>query len=420
LSVKALQFFPGWALRPRALRSTTCRANPNTPTEDQSFQINLPQGDPIVLTIGKSLAYIRQSELPLRAAPLVINGKIWLPIFSLAPMLGAATRLDPETGTLHVNPTVQSVELFSAKGYTVMTIKASAPLRAGSVLMGTMDDPPKVYFDFQGFSMGFDAFNSTGERIVSGGLGPVERARAGMFESFPDKTRVVLDLKKTMKTVVQPLPDKTLFAMVLVPPGSSARPDFSDPQPRPTGLNDTLRGVTIVVDAGHGGHDSGARGAKSIEKNHALDISKRLRNNLVARGATVLMTRETDNFISLQSRVDFANSRRADIFLSVHINSFRPTSAGTETFFYTGHSAALAREVHQELAQATGLPNRGVSQARFYVIRNTWMPSILTETAFISNPKEEALLMNPAWREKIAKGMAQGVANYVTRYGVRK
>jgi N-acetylmuramoyl-L-alanine amidase len=168
------------------------------------------------------------------------------------------------------------------------------------------------------------------------------------------------------------------------------------------------------------GHDSGARGKQSLEKSHALDIAKRLRNNLVARGATVLMTRETDNFISLQGRVDFANSRRADIFVSVHINSFRSTSAGTETFFWTGQSAGLAREVHQELAKATGLPNRGVSQARFYVIRNTWMPSILTETAFISNPREEALLINPAWRDKVARGMAQGVANYVERYGVRK
>jgi N-acetylmuramoyl-L-alanine amidase len=394
--------------------------NPNTPTTEQAFQINLPQGDPIVLTVGKSMAYIKQAEQPLRAAPLVISGKIWLPIFSLAPMLGAAVRLDPSDGTLHVNPTIQSVELFSAKGYTVMTIKASAPLRAGGALMGTMDDPPKVYFDFQGYSMGFDAFNSTGERIVSAGLGPVEKARAGMFESFPDKTRVVLDLKKKMNAVVQPLPDKTLFAIVLVPPGGSARPNVTNVKPGPTGLRDQLRGITIVVDAGHGGHDSGARGKKSVEKSHALDIAKRLRNNLVARGATVLMTRETDNFISLQGRVDFANSRRADIFFSVHINSFRSTSSGTETFFWTGQSAALAREVHQELARATGLPNRGVSQARFYVIRNTWMPSILTETAFISNAREEALLVSPAWREKVARGMAQGVANYVERYGIRR
>ena len=171
-----------------------------------------------------------------------------------------------------------------------------------------------------------------------------------------------------------------------------------------------------MVDAGHGGHDSGARGARSVEKNHTLEIAQRVRRHLEALGATVMMTRDTDHFISLQSRVDYANARRADIFFSVHINSFRSTSSGTETFFWTAQSASLAREVQKELVRATGLPNRGVSQARFYVIRKTSMPSVLTETAFISNSREEAKLMDPQFRERVAKGMAQGIANYANRY----
>lgn len=385
--------------------------NLNTPTEDQIFQINLAQGAPIVLTVGKSVALIGGEEQQLRAAPLVMGGKIWLPLYSIAPLLGASPRLTPD-GTLQLNPTVQSVEMFPAKGYTVLTIKTSAPIRPGDILMGTTENPPKLYIDFRGYSMGFDATYSSNQRNVSEGLNEVKTVRAGMFQSFPDTTRVVMDLTKEMQSLVQPLPDKTIFALLLSPVGGPKIKVVGDPQPPPG----SLRGLKIVVDAGHGGKDGGASGARSREKDHTLDISKRLKKYLEARDATVLMTREDDSYPTLQGRVDFANSRRADLFISVHINSFRSTSAGTETFFWTAQSAAFAREVHKELAKATGLPNRGVTQTRFFVIRKTNMPSVLTETAFISNPREEALLVTPAFRDRVAKGMAQGIANYVSRY----
>ncbi|MBV9864474.1 MAG: N-acetylmuramoyl-L-alanine amidase [Abitibacteriaceae bacterium] len=393
--------------------------NPNTPTEDRIFQINLPSGPPIVLTVGKETAYINNEPQQLRAAPLVIKDKIWLPIFSLAPLMGASTRLEPD-GTLHLNPTVQSVELFPVKDMVALTIKTSCPIAPGNVLMGTLDDPPKIYLDFQGYSMGFDAGNSSYERVVSKGLGVVDKVRAGVFQSFPDITRVVLDLKKDMKGVSQPLPDKTLFAFILVPPGRDAPSTVTTAIPASavtdTVANGSLRGLTIVVDAGHGGGDLGATGAKSREKDFNLDIARRVRNNLMARGANVLMTRDGDYFVTLQGRVDFANSRRADIFFSVHINSFQPASNGTATYYYTAPSLALAREVQKELAEATGLKDRGVYQERFFVVRKTLMPSVLTECAFISNTTEEALLLNPTWRERVARGMTQGIVNYVQHY----
>lgn len=393
--------------------------NPNTPTQDKFFQINLPNSPPIVLTVGKETAYINNVPQQLRAAPLVIKDKIWLPIFSLAPLLGAATRLEPD-GTLHLNPTVQSVELFPVKDTVALTIKTSAPIQPGQVLMGTMDDPPKLYLDFTGYSMGFDAGNSSYERVVSKGLGTVQRVRAGIFQSFPDITRVVLDLKGGMKGVAQPMPDKTLFAFILVPPGGSAPPPATPPttpvmSAAPTGPN-SLRGLTIVVDAGHGGDDFGALGAHSQEKFFNLDIARRVRSNLMARGANVLMTRDGDYFVTLQGRVDFANSRKADLFFSVHINSFHASSSGTATYFYTTPSLVLAQEVNKELVKATGLKDRGIYQERLFVTRKTLMPSVLTECAFISNPTEEALLLKPQWRDRVAQGMAQGIANYVKHY----
>jgi len=198
-------------------------------------------------------------------------------------------------------------------------------------------------------------------------------------------------------------------------PGTSTPGATTISNDQPTG-NGSLKGMTIVVDAGHGGHDSGAPGKKSLEKNHALDIAKRLTRYLRSMGARVLMTRDDDTFISLQGRVAFANSHKADIFISVHLNSFNNTAGGTETYYYTSHSKALANEVQRSLAAASGLSNRGVKTARYYVIRHTNMPAVLTESCFISNPHEEDLVMQPGYRDKLARGMAQGIANYVKKY----
>lgn len=388
------------------------------PQKNQFFQLNFPpetQTPPLVFAVGRSVAYVEKEPYALRAAPLVIKNKLWLPIFSIAPLLGASPRLDA-SGTLYVNPTIQSVELFEVKGVLALTVKASAPIPEGKILMGTIEDPPKVYFDFTGFSMGFDAGNTTAERTVAGGLGDVQKIRAGLFQGFPDTTRVVLDLKDELKVATQPLPDKSLFAVLVYNPNRRpGTPSQVSLPPDPPGIG-SLRGIKIVVDPGHGDHDYGATGQSSAEKNHNLDIGKRLYQKLQNMGATVWMTRYDDTFISLQGRVDFAHRHDADIFFSVHINSYQSTSSGTETYYYTGQSRALANEVHKELIKATGLPDRGVRSARFFVIRKTRMPSILTETAFISNPTEEKKLMDPAFRERVATAMARGVANYAARY----
>ncbi len=417
------------------------QGNLNTPTETQSFQLNLAPRPPIILTVGQATAYVAGQEQQLRAAPLVIGNKIYLPVFSIAPLLGAAVRLEPD-GTLDITPTIQSVEVFPAQGYTVVTVKTSARIPEGAVLKGTLDNPPKLYFDFSGYSMGFDAVNSTGERVVSTGLNDVQQVRAGMPQSFPDVTRIAIDLKRDIASqiTVQPLPDRTMFAVLIpnsqtkIPPGEVTIPGPNDERVQPTG--GSLRGVTIVIDAGHGGYDSGAPGSailqsssaikgvsygvtRSAEKHYTLDMARRLRADLEARGATVLMTRDGDYFVTLPGRVDFANSHHADIFFSIHIDSYLRSSTGTTTHFYTAQSLPLAREVQSELARATGVKSRGVEQSRFFVIRKTWMPSVLTESCFITNPGEEAMLMNPNWRQRVANGMAQGISNYVRKYGVR-
>ena len=404
--------------------------NPQTPTEDVYFQLNLPGDDakPIVMAVGKRVAYIDHTEKPLSAPPFVIKDKVtkedklWLPILSLAPLIGAAPRLAPD-GTLHLNPTIQSVELFLVKGVPALTIKTSAPIPDGGPLnggpqIGTIDDPNRIYIDFPGYALGLDAINTATPRVVAPGVGEVEQARAGLFQQFPDTARVTLDLKTSMRYTLQTMPDRTIFAMVIFDPTKTPQTTATPPQ----NLNVSLQGLTVVVDAGHGGHDSGARGAKSLEKNHALDIARRLRDELDKRGATVLMTRDADYFVTLQGRCDFANSRQADLFISCHIDSVDNNSSatGSTTYYTTATSQLFAREVQNELAKATGLRSKGIIQRGLYVTRNTNMPSVLTETCYISNPREEKTLMDANFRQRVAAGLAQGISNYIARYGKPK
>lgn len=381
----------------------------NAPIENDYFQINRPGQKPIVMRMGQAKAWIDKNEQTLRAAPLVVGTKIYVPVFSIAPLLGASTRLN-DAGTLVLSPTVESVEIFPIRDTIAITIKTSKPLPKGLKFnsMKAPDGSSRLYIDFPGYALGFDALGTTTERVVSSGSGDVLRARAGMPSKFPDITRVTLDLKRNLTGTVTPTKDPTIFAFVVTNP---------DPRAGYSNVYKPLNGLTIVLDAGHGGYDSGALGPRTREKDHTLDLIQRLAGNLRSRGANVLLTRSGDYFVSLQGRVDFANTRRADLFISIHNNaSDSPASRGTETFFYTAQSVGLAREIHKELCKGTGLYNRGIDQKRFVVIRKTWMPSVLLEVAFVTNPREEGLLSSPDWCQRVAESVTRGVINYNTVY----
>lgn len=203
----------------------------------------------------------------------------------------------------------------------------------------------------------------------------------------------------------------------------------------------------VAIDAGHGGGDSGAVGILSAgtptgltprvdsqgrtviyEKDVNLDIGLRLDALLRAQGGRTLLTRTQDlaggdrpyttEGADLRARADLANAAGVDLFISVHNNYLAETTSGTETFhFYYSSEAArtLARDVHSEVVRALGLPDRGVKAAGFSVLRNTTMPAILVEGAFLSNPGEALLLADPAVRQRIAEAIGRGIVAYAAR-----
>lgn len=189
---------------------------------------------------------------------------------------------------------------------------------------------------------------------------------------------------------------------------------------------ENLAGHRIVLDPGHGGSDSGARGHNGLmEKTATLAISKNVADILRGSGAVVTMTRDSDKDVygpmasdrdELQARVDVGNASAGnEIFVSIHCDAFTsPTAHGTSTFYYQSshRGRLLAEAIHQAIVEETGLASRGAKTARFYVLRNSAMPATLIETAFISNYQEEALLGDPDFQYKLAVAICRGISQY--------
>lgn len=205
---------------------------------------------------------------------------------------------------------------------------------------------------------------------------------------------------------------------VTTPSGTTTEPAFTP----------GLKGKIIALDAGHGGSDTGAIGPTGVtEKGVTLRVAKALQKLLQAEGATVLMTRTTDTEVSpkkanasdveeLQARCDVGNDGNADIFISMHMDSFtNSTPSGTTGYYYTKGSKAsqrLAQYVSEGVVTALGTGNRGNKSCNFYVVKHTDMPATLVEMAFISNDKEEKLMNSEAGINRAAEGLLNGLRRF--------
>src|SRR6059058_4265922 len=215
---------------------------------------------------------------------------------------------------------------------------------------------------------------------------------------------------------------------------------------------------TLVLDAGHGGHDSGAVGPTGLlEKELVLDVTRRAAKLAEERlGVKVLLTRDADAFVALRDRTSFANRARADLFVSIHANAHRqamtdgearqvaaqengvvqlesPAGRGgatkdivktilwdlAQSEFQT-ESSRLAEIVHDSMTQSLRIGNRGVKQAAFYVLGGAAMPAILIEIGFLTNPKAERRLKEASYRDEIARAIVAGLAEYKRNWDQRK
>ena len=141
-----------------------------------------------------------------------------------------------------------------------------------------------------------------------------------------------------------------------------------------------------------------------------LDVSERLKAVLQGYGYRVVMTRDTDVFLPLGTRVAIANGYRDAIFVCVHFNATPRRSAnGIETYFYSSQSLPLASAIHYYVNRVAPTPNRGVRRRGFYVLRNTRIPSVLVECGFLTNPTEAEYAQSTTYRQQLADAIARGV-----------
>ncbi len=231
--------------------------------------------------------------------------------------------------------------------------------------------------------------------------------------------------------------------------------DAPEATPRP--------GFVVVIDPGHGGEDTGARGSSGLlEKDVTLDMARRLKTRVLhGLDSQAILTRDNDRAVALDERTAIANHNRADLFVCIHANSSRRHDArGAETYFlsyqatdddsravaaiennamgldegvqgnsslemvlwdlaqsaFLKESSSLAEIVQENLNDALGITNRGIKQAPFRVLMGATMPAVLIEVAFISNPEEEKRLRDPAFKDRVAGAIYDSVKRFHDKY----
>ncbi len=216
-----------------------------------------------------------------------------------------------------------------------------------------------------------------------------------------------------------------------------------DPVLRPRYSSSLGTVTTVVIDAGHGGHDSGAVSAYAREKDCNLAVALKLKRKLEKKGFRVVMTRDGDYFLTLKQRVDIANATPNSIFVSIHHNSGRRAAEGIETFTLAPHGTtspfartrrhadlsgndqdseniALATAVHSRAILSTKAVDRGIQRARFNVLCTIQRPAILFEGGFVSNADEGSKISSNSYREKLAESICQGIVSYSMTVGGRR
>jgi len=224
----------------------------------------------------------------------------------------------------------------------------------------------------------------------------------------PTQQLLALQLRRSSLFPVPPLSGSS-GSNISVPPATNV-PPISLPRV-PNGK------IVVVIDPGHGGPDPGAVGISGLqEKEIVMDISRQVAAALEQQGIQSVLTRTTNDVdVDLEPRVSLAERINATLFVSIHANSIslsRPDISGLETYYYQS-GAGLARSIHNSVLQGTGIQDRGVRTARFYVLRKTTMPSVLVEVGFVTGRDDASKLSTAAYRKQMADSIARGILQYL-------
>jgi len=240
----------------------------------------------------------------------------------------------------------------------------------------------------------------------------IEKIRIG--KPFPEKniSRIVFEFKQQSDfsySTYQELNNKqqeNFFVLKISPTHLSKKN---------SALQTKIKQTKIMIDPGHGGYDHGASHSEIKEKELNLAIANKLAERLKKQGFKVIQVRSKDSYVSLQERVKLTKLNKPDVFISLHCNALNSNKKiyGIETYYYTTQSLLLAQLLHKNLLKNTKSKDRRIRKARFVVIRETDIPSVLLELGFLTNPHERKKLNSPGYQEKIILAIENGILEYL-------
>ncbi|MBW7474129.1 N-acetylmuramoyl-L-alanine amidase [Paenibacillus oenotherae] len=414
------------------------------------------------LTIGSKKAIVNEAEVSLDAPAINTNDTTLVPLRFVSEQFGLDVNWDKQTKSVYLNekqsevlppvtetgpdgdgssgespapdgngtgsnpenggetPTGDTATLSSISYDGLGSIRLDYTGQAGQVKTEVLHNPERVVVDVPNmkfdtnFSPGFlsSASNSTklGEMLTDGHASLL-KVRFSLYSQETSTIRVVMDLNApTAFNIVEE--EGALRIDMLEPTGPITVPDpgtVIPPIPVEKGV------YKVVIDAGHGDHDPGAISvSKRKEKDFNLAIALKVQALLLKESKLKpYLTRVDDTFIPLDDRVKFANDLKADLFISIHANSYKPETNGTETYYNRDNSRALADIMHKHLVKGTGLVDRKVRKASFKVIKYTTMPAVLLEAGYLSSKKDEPVLFNETTQNRIAAEIVAGIKEYL-------
>ena len=460
--VVALLASTAWAAEPEYVSltrlATLLKARLEARPDSTQARLTMP-GRVVVLTRNWSRITVNGSPLRLDAPVRVRNG-VWLVpdtlaeqlsprvvgVSTAAPSAAPAAAPAPAPG-MRMPVALEELRSRSYPSFTRIVIETSGPLAYRVEASGTREARVRLLM-----LAGFPRV----QEVADGFIAEARLERAGD--------------DALLRVIFEGAPGEVRGSTLSDPPRLVL--DFS--RPTEPAQRDRREAVTplrlIVLDAGHGGHDTGAIGPGGLqEKDVVLDVTRRVARLMEDKlDVKVLLSRDADQFVTLRDRTTFANRERGDLFVSIHANAHRESaSTGLETYFLSSEatdgaarqvaalensvvqlektaarpagrldvvkailwdlaqsefqqeSSRLAEVVQDSMTQALRLPNRGVKQAGFYVLGGAAMPAILIEIGFLTNPKEERRLKDAKYRDEIARAIVAGLGEYKKRYDAR-
>ena len=407
-----------------------------------------------IMTGNSRLVITGEGDALLPVAVLDHGGDLWLPMTLITSIIGPQIQekvsWDPdarrlELGSAEYNVTGLTVERLGRS--TAVHIQCSSPLgyRASSPQTGVIEI--KIY--------GGEVNTSRVARQSSRGL--VRSARSRQYSDHAMVQVKVDDLVGQFRTytaaggteIVLVLEEQQVSALPTPVPHGHANVNIDQGL---VDMTNTIRVRTVVIDPGHGGHDTGAVSGRGIlEKNVNLGVAKELQRYLRRESdLNVVLTRQRDEYLELADRAEIANRNSGDLFISLHCNSwFNDGAHGLETFFlspaksdwaksveaaensaggepgdvefivwelvqnrFISSSSQLAEVLQKDVCQDLNLNNRGVRQAGFRVLVGAYMPAVLVELGFLTNPAEEKRLGDSSYQRRMARALGDAVLEY--------